>query len=155
MKFLTDITLGKLTKWLRILGYDTRWHHGCLAPSHLRMAEQEGRLVLTRNRALKPEKDPAGLLVILQDKVEGQLEEVLIKLNLRYEPKQAFSRCLKCNVPLSPVAREEVAGLVPEYVLENYDDFRRCPECRGIFWPGTHRGKMQSFLKTHNRLDHP
>ena len=154
MRFLTDITLGKLTKWLRILGHDTALYRGNSDQLLIRMAKQEDRLVLTRKQNLRIGKHNAKLLVVIHDKVEAQLKEVMEKLSLSFEPQHCFTRCIKCNEQLALVSKEEVTGLIPDYVSEKYNDFRRCPSCKGIFWPGTHRDHMQTILKIRSHF-HP
>ncbi len=59
-----------------------------------------------------------------------------------------FSRCLHCNGRLEAVEKSEVlAPLAAEpLTLRYYDDFRRCPGCQRIYWPGTHTQKLASLV---------
>lgn len=150
MKFLTDLSLGKLTKWLRILGYDTVFYQGNIDLACLRKAEKEQRVVLTRQKALARRQYSGRLLIVNHDKLEKQIGEVIENLSLPYLPEQLFTRCVKCNAELLAVSKDYVAGYVPAYALENYTSFRRCSCCETVFWPGTHRDNMEKFIQFHN-----
>jgi hypothetical protein len=76
-----------------------------------------------------------------------QLVEVIRRTALRREGLRPFSRCLPCNEPIAAVAREEVAGTVPDYVLENQESFSRCPKCRRVYWPGSHTTRSLEKIK--------
>lgn len=155
MKFLTDGNVGKLSKWLRILGYDTLFHRKKIDQKCLMNAQKEGRVVLTRKQALSCRQYTGRLLVLHHDRVEEQIGEVFEKLSLRWEPERFFSRCIKCNVELAVVSKEAIVHAVPSYVLENSSVFRRCPSCGGVFWPGTHRDNMLQFIRRHIPFDRP
>ena len=142
MKFLADSTLGKLTKWLRILGFDTIYYRGNIDRNFLRKAQREGRVVLTRKSDMARRSFSGRMVIISEDHVQNQIKEVKQKLSLKPDQGKLFSICLKCNKELEEVSREEVREYVPDYVFENYEDFRMCPQCQGIFWPGTHRDNM-------------
>jgi len=142
MNFLTDPTLGKLTKWLRILGFDTIYYRGSIDRNFLRKAEREGRVVLTRKKDMASRSFSGQMIIVCEDHVQNQIKEVMQKLSLKPDQGKLFSICLKCNERLKKISRKEVGGIVPDYVSENYEDFRICPQCKNIFWPGTHRDNM-------------
>ncbi len=146
MIFLADITLGKLVKWLRILGYDTIFYRGIVDLPCLRKAEKEGRIVLTRKQKPPGKQYSGRLFVVTGDCVTDQIGEVFEKLGLIPESERFFTRCVKCNFELLTASQEEVSGRLPPYILENCSHFRRCPSCNGVFWPGTHKENMQKFL---------
>lgn len=155
MRFITDATLGKLVKWLRILGYDTISHTGDANRSFLRKAQEEGRIVLTRKRDLAKRDFSGRLLLIQNDHVQDQIRELMDELPLHPQAERLLTICLKCNEKLEEVLREEIAGMVPPYVFENCSQFHTCPSCRGIFWAGTHRDNIHRFFKTHIQSHHP
>jgi uncharacterized protein with PIN domain len=146
MKFLADSSLGRLSTWLRILGYDTVYWRGEADRGFLRKAEREGRAVLTRRRDVLARQHPGVVLFVEKDRVEGQIVEVLGKLDLRPEPDKLFTLCLRCNESLVKSTPEEVRTLVPDYVFRTQNDFRSCPKCRGVYWPGTHRERAMKTL---------
>jgi uncharacterized protein with PIN domain len=155
VKFITDTNLGKLAKWLRILGYDTVSYKGEADRNFLRKAEREGRVVLTRKKDMAARQFAGKLVIVGSDHVQEQLVELMEKLSIAAEPKGLFSICVRCNETLVAVEKEEVAGLVPAFVYDTQNAFRRCPGCKGIFWPGTHIDKALSHLKTHIQRHHP
>jgi len=155
MKFITDANLGKLVKWLRILGYNTTFHTGDANRSFLRKAQKEGRIVLTRKRDLARREFSGRLFVIQNDHVQDQIREIMNELPLHPQPERLLNICLKCNEKLEEVPKEEIVGMVPPYVFENCSHFHTCPRCRGIFWPGTHRDNIHRFFKTHIQPHHP
>jgi uncharacterized protein len=147
MKFLTDSSLGRLSRWLRILGYDTVYWRGEADRAFLRIAEREGRAVLTRRKDVLARQHPGLVLFVENDRVEDQLVEILGKLDLRPEPENLFSRCLRCNESLKEASPKEVRSLVPDYVFRTQSEFRVCPCCGSVFWPGTHRERALAMLR--------
>lgn len=131
MKFLVDAMLGKLAKWLRILGYDTLYYRDLEDEQLLRLAEAEGRVLLTGDEELGRH----GMFISSDDWRE-QLRELAEAVEL--DTSGVFTRCIECNVPLEPAGRAEVEGEVPPYILATQEEFGRCPRCGRIYWRGTH-----------------
>lgn len=154
-RFITDRSLGRLSKWLRLLGYDTVYYRGDADRSFLRKAEKEERVVLTKKRDLAGRSHPGRMIILREDRVENQIAEVLSRLSLRPDPAAMFGRCLLCNESLETVTPESVAGVVPDYVLRHGRDFKRCPRCGKVFWPGTHRDRAVQFLRMHTPVHFP
>jgi uncharacterized protein len=146
-RFAADRNLGKLAKWLRILGYDTLYDRGIADRNFLRRAAEDGRIALTRRRDLAGSARPGSLVVVESDRVEAQMGEVLKKIGREPDTSLRMTRCLHCNAPLEPVAKASVEGLVPAYVHGACTRFRRCPGCGKIFWPGTHTRHVEERLK--------
>jgi uncharacterized protein with PIN domain len=154
-RFLADRNLGTLAKWLRILGYDTLYDRRNADRAFLQRAEALGRTALTRRRALVGLPHRARLVLVGADRISEQLAEVFAALGSAPDPARRMSLCLKCNMLLEGIVREEIEGLVPAYVYERYREFRRCPVCRKIFWPGTHRRHVEELLTGRNPAGHP
>lgn len=155
IRFITDRNLGTLAKWLRILGYDTLYERGNADSDFLRKAAAEGRVALTRKRELASQSRPVRLVVVKADRTPDQLAEVLKALTIIANPMKRMTLCLRCNVPLEAIHKETAAGLVPVYVYQKYSQFRMCPLCRRIFWPGTHRGRVEDYLRARVSSRHP
>lgn len=149
IKFITDSNLGKLAKWLRILGYDTLYYSGNADRKFLTKAKQEDRVVLTRRKNMLQRSFSGTLAVIRHDCVGEQLLEVINQFAVKPEKGQFFTICLKCNAKLTAVSKEEIAGRVPDYVFRTHSGFYSCPCCGGVFWPGTHKDNIDRFLMTH------
>jgi uncharacterized protein with PIN domain len=145
-RFAADRNLGKLAKWLRILGYDTLYDRNDADRDFLRRAGEEGRIALTRKRELAHRVHLGPLVVVKADHVEGQLSEVITALDLEPDPSRRMARCLNCNAPLEEVPKASLEGLVPIYVFGTCTQFRRCPLCKRIFWPGTHSRHVEERL---------
>ena len=142
MKFLVDRMLGKLAKELRMLGYDTTYYRG--EGAHLvQLARQEGRVILTRNTKLFPRKSEDRILRVTEDDPLLQLRELIEKRYISLDEEALFSRCLLCNSFLDEIPREEAEGKVPDFIFYKQKAFFRCPQCRKIYWQGSHQENMQ------------
>jgi len=148
-RFITDATLGKLAKWLRLLGYDTKVFPKEAGREMLRLAQAEGRIVLTRRKDMGERQFSGVLHIVESQELVSQIRDVAGKFSLRNEKEKMFSICLKCNQPLSPATVSDVRERVPAYVFEHCSSFNRCPSCERIFWEGTHRRNSLQFLRKH------
>jgi len=145
MKFAADRMLGRLARWLRVIGQDAAYGPQLSGYGLIRAARREGRLILTRDRALA-KKSPPPCLVIESDQFREQLRQVVRACQL--DPlKQAFTRCVECNSLLRPVAKEGLEGKVPPYVFSTQEKFSLCPTCRRLYWPATHQQRMAAELR--------
>jgi uncharacterized protein with PIN domain len=145
VKFAADRMLGKLAKWLRIMGQDVIYGPHLTGYGLIHAARKENRLILTRDGRLK-QMQPPDFIFIESDRYREQLRQVVKACSL--EPlAQAFSRCLECNAMLEPRAKDAVKELVPPYVFSTQERFFACPQCRRIFWPATHHERMAEELK--------
>lgn len=141
--FAVDRMLGRLARWLRILGHDVCYGPQLSGRALAARARREGRLLLTRDtRLLRAPELPAHVF-ITSDHFREQLREVARVVPLGGE---FLRRCLECNRPLESVARDDVADRVPPYVLATQASFQRCPRCRRLYWPATHRARMRGEL---------
>lgn len=144
MKFVVDHMLGRLAKWLRILGYDTVYSPNLDDPDLVRISQAEGRLLLTRDTGIARRKGIECLLID-SDRLEVQLAQVARHCGLDFS-NETMSRCLRCNVALDEVDKEAVRGMVPEYVWQNQSQFRCCPVCARLYWRGTHWERMRERI---------
>lgn len=146
-RLLADGMLGKLARWLRLLGYDTAYENHAPDLELARRARAEGRVLLTRDRELSRRRGLQALLIASETLAE-QVRQV--QDTLGPPPRPPFSRCAVCNSVLERAAPEQVAGRVPPYVLQTQAEFRLCPGCGRVYWPGTHVAAMQEQIE---RLD--
>lgn len=144
MKFLADGMLGRLAKWLRILGYDTVYQVHAHDHELMRRARAEGRILLTRDTELAQRRSLQAIL-ITSDDIVAQLQQVLRTCKLT--PQAAFSRCPVCNTPLEDLEPELARPRVPPYVSLTQTQFSECPACKRIYWRGTHWARMQARLE--------
>ena len=142
-RLLADAMLGKLARWLRILGYDTVYAQGDDALIAQR-ARSEGRIVLTRDHEMARRRGLPTLLIASQD-LTAQIAQVVAELG---HPTDASPRCMTCNVPLTPISVEEARPLIPHYVAETQTAFHRCEKCGKIYWQGTHWQGIEHQLQS-------
>lgn len=143
-RLLADCMLGRLARWLRLLGYDTAYENDATDHELARRARREQRILLTRDRELSERRGLETLLIQSQD-LEGQVREVRDALGPPADP--SLSRCSLCNAALEDVDREDVADRVPRYVLKSHTRFRRCPQCGRVYWSGSHVETMEDQLE--------
>jgi len=136
-RFLTDVMLERLARWLRVLDVDVESAGATTADRDLlRRAAEEGRVLLTRDRRLPGEQGaaPGEHLVVRSAAPLEQLAEVVQRFGIR-APAELFTRCLLCNVPLEPAPGVDVA-----------QPARRCPRCGRLYWEGSHTRRMRAAL---------
>jgi uncharacterized protein with PIN domain len=141
--FVADCMLGRLAKWLRILGFDVLYFSKAEDRELVDVARREGRVLLTRDTGLieRTAKRPNRLFV-RSDGWEDQVAQVLDEYGL-WDKIRPNTRCVECNLPLKPLSRERARNLVTPYVWEHASSFAVCPGCDRVFWQGTHYGDME------------
>ncbi len=154
MKFVADGMLGRLTRWLRLLGHDVEYSGKYDDEELIRIAKIENRILLTRDFELYRQAVGKGIEAFY---VEGKTEaEKLAFLAKRYSFRlgvdMTTSRCPKCNTEVTSIPKVQVAGKVEESTFEFYDDFWQCPKCKQIYWQGSHWTKIYSTLRKSNTI---
>ena len=143
--FIADAHLGGLARFLRMLGFDTLYDNGIDDARLRRLAHEEQRLVLSRDRELLKCRDILRGCFVYALKPEEQLAEVTARFDLAAHARP-FTRCLHCNRPLAPVAKAEIIDRLPPQVAAYQDEFTRCMTCDRVYWPGTHYDRMRTVL---------
>lgn len=139
--------LGKLAKWMRVLGVDVEYFPEIGDEELVERAEETGRLILTRDTLLVRRRRVRGRHFFVRgDDWREQLRQVVAAFPIDLSGR-LLSRCLRCNVPLAEVSREAVRDKVPPYVYETQEDFATCPSCGRIYWGATHRDKVTKHLR--------
>ncbi len=149
MKFIVDHNVGKLARWLRMMGYDTIFFTGDDDWQMVMTALNEGRVILTRDTQIMSRGVVSSgrlkALLILSDDPEQQIQQVVKTLNLDTE-SGLVSLCLECNQPLEARAKEQVRGRVPDHVFQTQEQYVECPSCHRIYWKGMHWAAMTGKL---------
>ena len=145
MRLVLTKELGRLARWLRILGLDAVYSKEGKNSSLIILALREGRVILTRNHCL-PRSAGIRLVYIESEKIRDQLKEALHKLKVSLGSARMFSRCILCNEELARAEKETMKMRVPEYVFETQDTFFTCPKCGRVYWQGTHWGNVSATL---------
>lgn len=146
MKFIADGMLGRVARWLRLMGYDTLYMNTSRKSEIIRIARKEKRLILTKDRKLYEENTEITFYVEGEN-TENQLKEIKNKLNLKIEEGKIFSICSICNIPLLKKKKREIKHLVPEYVYNNKEEFSQCPCCGRVYWQGDHCKHIKEVIE--------
>jgi uncharacterized protein with PIN domain len=145
-RFAVDRMLGRLARWLRILGHDVAYGPHLGGRGLVACARREGRLLLTRDTRLVRDPELPPHVFIHSDHFREQLREVAAAVSLRRSTP--LCRCLDCNRPLVDVSRDEARDRVPEYVAATQERFLGCTGCGRLYWGATHRTHMLDELAT-------
>jgi uncharacterized protein with PIN domain len=145
IKFLADSMVGKLARWLRILGYDTLYYREIDNNRLLQLARVEGRRLITRDARLIGRRPGLSHTLIRDDRPAQQLRQIVRELHL--SPSAGLlTRCVECNEVLEPIDKERARSCVPPYVFRTQERFFRCPICERFYWKGTHEERIRMRL---------
>ena len=144
-RFVADAHLGGLARMLRMLGFDTLYDNHFLDDAIVAIGEQDGRIVLTRDRELLKRRAVTHGCYVHALKSEQQLREIVERLDLARSARP-FTLCLHCNVPLHPVDKGSVLDRLPPKVREHYERFSTCDNCGRVYWEGSHWRHMRRVL---------
>ena len=136
-RFLADSTLGKLSKWLRILGMDAEYLHSGTDTGDI-LKRDPDRILLTRSRRIAEASDDRKIIFIRNNDPVDQLKEVIDAIGIRREHIRPFSRCIRCNILISRVEKASVKSRIPDYIWDQHQKFHQCGQCGRIYWAGTH-----------------
>ncbi len=148
MRFIADSMLGRLARWLRLLGYDTLYFPHIEDSAILRIAREDKRTLLTRDTRLVKVRGLQHFLLLEENNPFKQLKNVVETFKLKTCNKESeegtviLSRCIICNSVLNIVQRDDVKNAVPEYVYQTSDIFKKCTKCGKLYWKGTHSDKF-------------
>jgi uncharacterized protein with PIN domain len=142
-RFSADEMLGSLARWLRIMGYDTRYERDSDDSSILERAKQDDRILLTRDKNLAERAGQRGLYVD-GGYLDDQMRQVTRAFCLAFD--EALSRCTGCNGELVPIDREEASKGVPDRALRSNEQFFRCSSCGKYYWKGSHWKNIQKKM---------
>lgn len=147
--FFADVMLGKLARWLRMLGYDTAYERKIDDADLVNRVLQENRWLLTRDRYLVGRKILKGRHTLIHsDGFPDQLRQLQHELHIKLiVDADTVCRCAHCNQVLEPIASPQAAPYVPQYVAKHHVNFASCPNCRRLYWDGTHWADLQQRLQ--------
>jgi uncharacterized protein with PIN domain len=144
-RFILDVHLGKLARYLRMLGFDTLYENDYSDDAIVRIAEKDKRIVLTRDIGiLKNNSLSRGYWVRSQHPSE-QVKEVVGRLHLSSDIKP-FNRCIGCNGTIVKVSKEDVIAELKPLTRKYFTEFYRCRKCKKVYWNGTHYQRMSMMI---------
>jgi uncharacterized protein with PIN domain len=147
-KFVADVMLGRLAKWLRIAGFDVLYSNRFSDDELVALSRQEGRILLSRDTRLLVRKAVRHFIFLESESIQSQLRQVFEVAGIAGLP-EVLTRCLFCNDVLVEINRERVRERVPPFVFATQPSFKSCPRCDKVYWAGTHR---QSVLRMLGKL---
>jgi uncharacterized protein len=150
MKFIADVMVGKLARYLRMAGHDVLYENDATDDMIIKIASKTGRIVLTRDSLMLTRRDfkngAIKYLHIKDDNLKNQLEQVKSELKISLEPN--LIRCIECNQKLVKVNKEDLKDKIPPYVFKTQENFMYCKKCNKYYWRGTHYKNIKNaFLK--------
>ncbi len=141
MKFIVDHNVGKLARWLRMMGFDSVFFTGEDDSLMVKQALAEDRIILTRDTGIMLRRMVTSgrvkAILLKTESAEEQIRRLVAELDLK-KPAKPFSLCLEDNTPLLPAAHDDVKDRVPPYVFKTQTQYMECPVCRRVYWRGTH-----------------
>ncbi len=149
LKFLTDGMLGKLTRWLRMLGHDVEYTGSMDDKELIQKAKKENRILLTRDLELYKQAIARGAEAYLIESANqtANLTHLARRFGFKLEIDVKVSRCPKCNGKIKTVAKSSIADQIPKTTSSNYDEFWQCQDCGQIYWRGAHWKRIDRTLE--------
>jgi len=149
VKFLADGMLGKLSRWLRMLGHDVTYNVQLSDSGLLELAKKENRVLLTKDLELYQRAIAKGIdALYLEGKSESErLAEVANRYSLTLEIDMEKSHCPVCNTKLKATPKEQLSGELEKNTFTYYDKFWKCPNCGQVYWQGAHWKQISNTIK--------
>jgi uncharacterized protein with PIN domain len=144
-RFVLDVHLGKLARYLRLLGFDTRYENDYDDDAIIWLARSESRIILTRDRGLLKHGAVTHGYWVRATAPRQQIAEIVRVFDL-VGSARPFSRCIRCNGRLQRVPKSAVADRLPPRVRAHFEEFVQCPNCAAVYWPGSHYDKMRKVV---------
>ncbi len=140
--------LGKLTRWLRMLGHNTKYSNKLDDAQLIEIAKKERRILLTRDLELYQQATAKGVdALYLDEKTEAErLAHLARRFKIELDINMETSRCPKCNTRVKPIFKEKIADKVEKSTFSNYTEFWECPKCGKIYWQGAHWKRIRKTL---------
>jgi len=148
LRFVTDGMLGKLTRWLRMLGQDVEYTDSMNDKELIQKAKKEHRVLLTRDLELYQQAIAHGAEAFLIESPNqtANLTKLAQRFKFKLEIDVKVSRCPKCNTRIKPVAKANVIDKIPKTTASNYNEFWECPGCGQVYWRGAHWKRIDKTL---------
>lgn len=144
-KFVADVMLGSLSRWLRLFGFDTLYSNKINDKELIRISLMDNRILLTRDSSLAKSKSLRKVLLIQSETLKEQLKEVIffIKDNIAFS--KLVPRCAVCNGETVDIDRDAVKDIVPEHILIYGEEFKMCKNCGKVYWSGSHAAGIKKL----------
>jgi uncharacterized protein len=143
MRFVCDNALGRLAKYLRMLGFDTvSFKNPAVLDEYSNLADPP--LFFTKkSRAISYRPT----VFIRANRIEEQITEITDTIKSHVDSKSFMTRCIECNTLLVPIDKEDIESRVPEYIYHHHEEFKICLSCNKVYWEGTHAAQMKKLIR--------
>ena len=145
-KFIADINLGNIVKYMRVLGFDLYYDPFLSNREIIELSKRENRIILTKSRKLLNFKEVSHGIFIRPGTTGEQIRQIIDYLDIKDNIKP-FSRCLRCNTLLNMVPKEQILDRIPPKTKQYCDEYVQCPSCDRIYWKGTHFIHMEKVVR--------
>jgi uncharacterized protein with PIN domain len=146
-KFIADVHLGRLARYLRMMGFDVLYENNFNDDVIIKTSLEEKRAILTKDRGILKRSEVTHGYWVRSSKVKEQVIEIIKRFDLKILMKE-FTRCIECNSMLESISKNNIIEKLPPKVSKSRTEFSRCPSCKKLYWKGTHHQRMLSFIKT-------
>jgi uncharacterized protein len=141
MRFICDNTLGKLTKYLRILGFDALSVHNLDVLNAYKDQDNPPLFFTKRRKTISYQPT----IFIESDLIQEQIKEIGESIKPYVNENNFMTRCIECNTLLASAEKKDIEARVPEYVYHHHEEFKVCPSCEKVYWKGTHTEQMKKW----------
>jgi uncharacterized protein with PIN domain len=145
-KFVLDVHLGKLARYMRMFGFDTAYKNNFADDDLIKISLNEKRTILTKDKEILKRNDVTHGCWVRNENSEDQLKEIIERFGLKNQIKE-FTRCIVCNTLLNPTEKEKIINQLPPKVRVWHNKFFLCPNCKKIYWKGSHYTKMKKLIE--------
>ena len=146
LRFIIDANLGKLSRYVRMLGFDALYDNQIEDLELIRISNKENRIILTRDLEILKQNTVRRGYFIRSTEPKKQIQEVIQRFDLRSDIKP-FSRCMECNGLLHGVQKQQITQQLDGETLSIFDEFFRCDSCKRIYWKGSHYKRMMELIE--------
>jgi|WetSurMetagenome_2_1015567.scaffolds.fasta_scaffold780793_2 uncharacterized protein len=141
MRFICDSTLGKLTKYLRVLGLNTISITNLDSLDTYKSQIDPPLLFTKRRKAISYQP----VICIETNRIEEQIKEIEDCIKPYISTDDFMTRCIECNTLLESAEKADIEARVPEYIYHHHEEFKICPACKKVYWEGTHAQQMKKW----------
>lgn len=145
LRFIADVHLGKLSRYLRMLGFDILYQADLSDEKIIEIARKEGRMILTRDLGILKSRQVTHGYFLRHTDPKEQMKEVVLRFDLK-DQIHPFSRCLECNALLRAVSKEKIEKRLLPDTKKYFNTFYECPSCERLYWEGSHYERMESII---------
>ena len=146
LKFVADVHLGKLARYLRMIGFDTLYENNSEDTELIEISNRENRILLTRDKGILMNSKLTHGSYIYNHNSKKQLAELIKKFQLQKQTKP-FSRCIECNGEMKIVSKNSIQHLLNPLTNKYFNEFYMCTNCEKIYWKGSHYDRMKKFIE--------